>query len=111
MIGRITFSTSGFKLLLYGDGGWLPGYFIGILAGYWVQKLGWIAGLFELAAIMAIPSMIILRVPMQFWFKGIDVDLGGVIAIVTSCGDTLCVAATECSESGRKARPHGERRS
>jgi hypothetical protein len=65
MIGRISFSTSGLELLLYGVGGLLPGYFAGILAGYWVQKLGWMAGLFELAAILAIPGMIVLGIVLM----------------------------------------------
>jgi hypothetical protein len=62
MIGKITFSSSGFALLLYGTGGLAAGYFAGILVGYWVQRLGWMAALFDLAALLAIPGLIVLGV-------------------------------------------------
>jgi hypothetical protein len=64
MVGRIGFSQSGWKIVLDGCGGLLIGYVAGVFGGLWIQRLGWIAFLFRVLAMPAIPGMIILDIIM-----------------------------------------------
>jgi len=42
----------------------LIGYLAGVFGGLWIQRLGWIAFLFRVLAMPAIPGMIILDIIM-----------------------------------------------
>jgi hypothetical protein len=64
MVGRIGSAQSGWRLVLDGVGGFLIGYVGGVFGGLWIQRLGWIAFLFSVLAVAAIPGMIVLDIIM-----------------------------------------------
>jgi hypothetical protein len=64
MVGRIHFSHSGWQIALDGFGGFLIGYVAGVFGELWIQRLGWIAFLFSVLAMPAIPGMIVLDIIM-----------------------------------------------
>lgn len=52
--------------ILFGLTGLLAGYIVGILAGLWIQYLGWMAKIFDLLAGLAIIGVVILDLVLLF---------------------------------------------
>lgn len=48
--------------LLLGSGGVLAGYFLGILAGLWFQYLGWLSGVLNGVAWLAVFGMLLVDI-------------------------------------------------
>lgn len=63
--GRLGFDHSRWMRVLDGLAGLVAGYFLGICAGLWIQKLGWIGGLFEALATAGIAGMVIVGIIMM----------------------------------------------
>ncbi len=63
--GRIEFDHSRWMRVLDGLVGLVAGYFLGICAGLWTQKVGWIGGLFEALAMAGIAGMVIVGILMM----------------------------------------------
>ncbi len=62
MSGKIAFSETGVVPLLLATGGFVAGYLAGIISGYWIQRLGWIASFFETAALLGIPGLAVVDI-------------------------------------------------
>lgn len=48
--------------ILGATGGFLVGYFVGILAGFWAQSLGWMSGIIEVLLWPAMMGMVIVSI-------------------------------------------------
>jgi hypothetical protein len=63
-IGKTEFSS--YWWLLFGAIGLFTGYFLGILAGFWSQCLGWIVAIVDLICGCAVIGMIVVDVVLLF---------------------------------------------
>ena len=70
LTGGIFFSTLEHYHLLYrlqiGATGLIAGYMLGILAGFWMQYLGWLAAILDKVAGLAVLGMLVLDIVLIF---------------------------------------------